>query len=244
MGFATNIRSGVRSSLAGGVHQSNGPTFRATGAIARGTGALSPAWPTHQTNDVGFLCVFNAHTATMAAPTLSVAAGFVSIGSVEGTFGGLFGRLTVFWARASSGAMGAPTSTAVGSWSAAWITSVRGAITTGNPHEASQTSFCNVGSSLPFNAVGVTTLGADRFALVLAGAFVNSGASNAKLDSPSNTVIGIDEHLNNIGISGTENTLAGVWSGSKNTTGTTGTTTGTYNASYSIWAAMTLAIKP
>lgn len=220
-----------------------GPTFQAVGAVDRQTGALTAVWPAHQAGDIAYLTVFNSHNATMVAATLGTAAGFTLIGSAEGgPFGGLYGRVTTFWCRASSGAQASPITVANGSWSAAWITTVRGAAPAGDPTDDFDTTVCNVGDVTAFTAGPNVTLGTNRLILSVAGALCAGDITG--MGSVANAALtGVTERLDDQGLAGTERVHVEAITGTKITPGSTGTTTGVYAASYSVWAAMTIAVK-
>lgn len=110
------------------------PVFQAAGTALEGTGAVSPAWPTHQTDDIALLIVETSNEPV----TLSTPAGFVEVADSPQSQGagppfqvGI--RLTVFWARATSGAMATPTVADPGDHVRAQILTFRGCITAGNP---------------------------------------------------------------------------------------------------------------
>jgi hypothetical protein len=113
------------------------PKFQAAGAAVSNTIAVSPAWPTHLTGDIALLFVESANEAI----TLSTPAGFVEItNSPQGTgtaAGTAATRLAVFWCRATSGAMGAPTVTDPGDHVIAQILTFRGCTPSGTPFNIS-----------------------------------------------------------------------------------------------------------
>lgn len=111
------------------------PVAQAVGTLVHGTtGAVSVAWPTHASGDIGFLIV---ETPGSRNVTLSTPAGFsrltYGLGTVQATTGT---RMTVFWCRATSSAMSNPSVTPAADHSAAVIVTVRGAIADGDPVEA------------------------------------------------------------------------------------------------------------
>src|SRR5262249_15979750 len=85
--------------------------FQAAGTAAGNTGMVSPAWPVHQTNDVALMFCEPANQNI----TLNTANGFAAVTGTgippgTGTAAGTTStRLHVFWARATSSAMAAPT---------------------------------------------------------------------------------------------------------------------------------------
>ena len=109
--------------------------FQAAGtAVWAAAANVTPAWPTHAIDDIALL--FIESTGGQAA-ALSVAAGFAAVtNSPQATGTTTNGtRITVYWARATSTAMAAPTVTNPGNHVYAQILTYRGAINTGNPWE-------------------------------------------------------------------------------------------------------------
>ena len=104
------------------------PYWQATGTIATGTGNIAPNWPTHIAGDIGLLIV--THDDSTIPPSLSPAAGFVIIGSTAAA-GQSAG--TIWWCRATSAAMSAPTVIDSGDGNAGLIMTVRGCVPTGDP---------------------------------------------------------------------------------------------------------------
>jgi hypothetical protein len=91
------------------------PHFKREGTVSIAAGAVSPAWPTHVAGDIGIL-IAGANWGTTGSPTdldLSVPAGFTLIGTLvqnTGVLGANAGtQLGLYWCRATSGAMTAPT---------------------------------------------------------------------------------------------------------------------------------------
>ncbi|HXI18424.1 MAG TPA: hypothetical protein VNM48_18835, partial [Chloroflexota bacterium] len=84
------------------------PVVQAVGTAVGGIATVSPAWPVHASNDVALLFI---ETCGGEAAILSVPAGFVEVlNSPQATGATIAGtRITVFWCRATSTAMGAPT---------------------------------------------------------------------------------------------------------------------------------------
>lgn len=114
------------------------PSYQAAGTLVTGNGSsVTPAWPTHQANDVGLLVIQTANEAV----TLSgaAAADWTEIpDSPQGTGtanNALSTRLTMYWARASGASMGAPSVDDASNIVMARIFTVRGCITTGNPYD-------------------------------------------------------------------------------------------------------------
>lgn len=248
MSITSGLRSGLQSGMRSGINASysgapSAPTWQAVGTVQRGTAGLTPTWPTHAAGDVAILTVINSHSASMSAATLGTASGFVAVtgGSIETTsLGGLVTRITLFWCRASGGAQAAPVTVANGSWSNAWITTVRGAIASGDPTDDVDGSVQTTADNA-ISVAGNTTTDVNRIALVLAGGIGSGDLASVALTN--GTLTGFTEQLDDQGVSGTERTIATVYTGTKATAGGTGTASGTFSATYCIWAAMSLALK-
>lgn len=77
------------------------PAFQAAGTAVSGTGAVSPAWPAHATDDIALLFVESG--GGEPAP-LSTTAGFVAVAnSPQATGAGTAGtQIAVYWARAAT----------------------------------------------------------------------------------------------------------------------------------------------
>lgn len=114
------------------------PTWQAAGTQAESSGAsISPAWPTHEADDIGLLIFQTANEAI----TLSgaAAADWTPLpDSPQGTGTGNDSdatRLTTFWARATSDAMGAPDTGATSGVQIGLIVTIRGCTASGNPYD-------------------------------------------------------------------------------------------------------------
>ena len=111
------------------------------------TGAITPAWPTHQVNDIALLVVETANQAV----TLSTPAGFVEVtNSPQGTgtaAGTAATRLAVYWKRAASSAESAPTVDNSGDHQIARIITFRGVTTSGNPWDVTAGNVASTAST-------------------------------------------------------------------------------------------------
>lgn len=128
--------------------QLKAPYYVATGVVASGIGDVSPAWPTHVAGDIAILICESLEGEPVV---LSDAQGFVEVdesqvpgaldrGSpVEGVGTGT--RLTVFWCRATSAAMAAPTITDPGDHIIARIATFRNCIDAGTPFAGMSTGY-------------------------------------------------------------------------------------------------------
>lgn len=109
------------------------PERGALGTAIAETGAASPAWPSHATGDIGLLiCESSNETITLSTP-----AGFSEVSYsplATGTVGDQAAtRLAVFWNRATSNAMAAPTIADPGNHIIARIATITGCVETGLP---------------------------------------------------------------------------------------------------------------
>ena len=211
------------------------PTYQAAGAAVSGTGAVSPAWPAHATNDIALLFVESRGT---QAATLSTAAGFTAVANSPQTTSpdGTGTRLTVFWARATSNAMGAPTVADPGDHVYARIITYRGVTTTGNPWDATAGGVRDGTISLS----SITTTVADT--LVVQAVSRDNDLATAAFSAQTNAnLASIAERADAGTTSGNGGGFA-VWDGIKATAGATGITTTTVNVA-SVNAFLSIALK-
>ena len=215
------------------------PNFQAAGTAVSSNGAVSPAWPTHVTDDVALLIV----ESTGGQPaTLSTAAGFVAVANSPQATGLTTSgtQLTVFWARATSSAMAAPTVADPGDHVYAQIITYRNVIRTGNPWDVTGGGF-KILSSTSLTVTGVTTTVADT--LVVQAAARDDDSAAAEFGSITNA------GLTSIGLRSDGGTTQGngggfaVWDGGQASIGATGNTTATI-ATAGVNAFLTLALKP
>lgn len=160
------------------------PAFGAAGTGASGTGALSPAWPAHSTNDIGLLFVASVLAVSdPGVPTLSVPAGFSLVASQLSVFGGGAQnvRFTIFACRATSGAMGAPTVADSYDIGFAQVSTYTGCSTSGSAVDvvdAIGAGFHNDAYDVAVTVAGATTTNVRRLAVVAFGGY-SIGATSA-----------------------------------------------------------------
>lgn len=214
------------------------PSWQATGTAVGGAAAVSPAWPAHAIDDVALLFV---ESAGGEQATLTTAAGFVAVpNSPQATGAGTAGtRMTVFWARATSTSMPAPTVGDPGNHVYAQIITYRNVVRTGNPWDVTGGGV-KTSASTSVTVTGVTTTVADT--LVVQAAARDDDANGAEFSAQTNTnLAGIAERSD----AGTTQGNGGgfsVWDGSMAAAGATGSTTATVVSS--INAYLTIALKP
>jgi Family of unknown function (DUF6701)/Concanavalin A-like lectin/glucanases superfamily len=214
------------------------PTFQAAGTAAGGTGTATPSWPAHAIGDVALLFV----ESTGGQPaTLSTAAGFVAVASSpQSTGAGTAGtQITVYWARATSTTMAAPTVADPGNHVYAQILTYRGVIDTGNPWDVTGGGV-KAAASTSVTVSGVTTTEPNTL-VVQAVARDNDSAAAAFSAQANANLTGIAERSDAGTASGNGGGFA-VWDGAKATPGATGNTTATVTSS--INAFLTVALIP
>jgi hypothetical protein len=115
------------------------PVFQAAGTAQSGINALTVAWPSHLTNDIGILVIETGGegaTLSITAPTGWVAITGSPVTDVATTAGS---KLQVWWKRAASAAETSVTVPDSGDHQVAMIYTFRGCITTGNPWDVATT---------------------------------------------------------------------------------------------------------
>ncbi len=214
------------------------PAFQAAGTALSGTGAVSPAWPAHAIGDVALL--FIESTGGQAA-TLSTPAGFVAVASSpQATGAGTAGtQITVFWARATSTSMAAPTVADPGDHVYAQIITYRGVINTGNPWDITGGGVKAVAST-SVTVTGVTTSVPSTLIVQAVARDLDSAAAAFSAETNAN-LTGISERSDVGTTSGNGGGFA-VWDGVMAAAGATGNTTATVTSS--INAFLTIALKP
>lgn len=216
------------------------PIFQAAGTAVNGTGAVSPAWPTHAIDDVALLIVESAggEAVTLSSNT----AGFALVSnSPQATGVGTAGtRITVFWARATSAAMAAPTVADPGNHVYAQILTYRGVIDTGDPWDVTSGGVKAVASS-NVTVTGINTTVVDTRVVQIVARDNDSAAAAFSAITNAN-LTGITVRSDAGATSGNGGGFA-VWDGVKATT-TTGTGNTTATVTSSINAFLTIALKP
>lgn len=214
------------------------PTFQAAGASVESvSAAVSPAWPTHQANDIGFLLVESAGW----FPRLTVLAGFQELacspqkeGSHAATSATYF---ALYWKRATGAAEGAPTVEFLADHIRAKIITFRGCSATGKP-------FTDIeGSAIPDNVTitwpGVTTVGADALIALFSTASTDSSSPQGSGYANAN-LANITERVDDFSSIGAGSGFI-VVTGEKAAAGATGNSTGTL-AGASRQGVMTVAL--
>jgi MSHA biogenesis protein MshQ len=214
--------------------------FQAAGTGVGGAGAIAPTWPAHQTNDVALMFCESANQNI----TLTTANGFAAVtgtGMPPGTgaaAGATATRLHVFWARATSSAMAAPTVADPGDHVYCQILTYRGVITSGNPWDATLGG-TKPATSTTVTVTGVTTTQPDtRIVQAVAHNIDNAGA---QFGAPTGTNVTFTERVDAGTTQGNGGGIA-VWDGPWASAGATGDTTATVGNSVN--AFVTIALQP
>jgi len=214
------------------------PVFQAAGAAVSGTGSVSPAWPAQAINDVALLFV----ESTGGQPaTLSTPAGFVAVANSPQATGTTTNgtQITVFWARATSSSMAAPTVADPGDHVYAQIITYRGVVNTGNPWDVTGGGV-KAAASTSVTVSGVTTTVPDT--LIVQGVTRDTSSAAAAFSAETNAVLtGIAERSDAGTVSGNGGGFA-VWDGVMAAAGATGNTTATVTSSVN--AFLTIALNP
>ena len=222
---------------ADGTVVSPAPAWQATGTQVGGSGAVSPAWPSHATDDIAILvAISNDAFSDPGAATLSVAAGFTAVtgGADSSTDGSAFSRVTLFWCRATSGAMSTPTVAAAAGDNSAVIITFRGCTTSGDPYDGASVA-ANASENTAVSVAGVVTAGANRAVLVAIG-HDNTAATCASYTNANLTSI-----TERIDAAATLRLVAATATAASS--GNYGSTTATLSGN-ALWAAATIALKP
>jgi hypothetical protein len=217
------------------------PVWIANGNVTTGTGSIAPPWPTHEVNDIALLIVETANEAV----TLSDAQGFVEVTNSPqgtGTAGGTSAtRLTVFWCRASSTSMTAPTIADPGDHCIGRILTFRHCRTTGDPWDII-VGDVQAGADNSVEIPGGTTT-VDN-CLVVAICAIQIDNITGQFGTFSNAdLTNVAGRLNQGAIDGNGGGL-GVATGKRDTAGTFGTTTCTLTGASSVQARMMIALRP
>jgi len=215
------------------------PTIVNVGAVANGTGTITPGMPTSvQTNDILLLFIETADQ------TITVSEGTETWTQITGSpvTGATGTRLTAFWARASQNSPTSPTTSDSGNHQLARMIAFRGVIEAGDPWDVVSASIENT-SDASVSFPSVTTTVADTFIVnALAGAGPD-GNSTGNFSGWTNENLGsITERIDNRVNSGNGG-LLGAATGIKTVAGSTGATTATL-ANATVEAMITIALKP
>lgn len=219
------------------------PTFQAAGTLTGSTAAISPAWPTHAVDDIALLFV---ETANQIPTALTTANGFALVGTLS-YGGGVAGSgadasaLDVYWCRATSTSMAAPTVTDAGQHTIGQILTFRGCITTGNPWDVTAGD-ASGSASTSVTIPGVTTTVADCL-VVLACSWADDSASGSLASVTNGSLANITSLVNAGNISGNGGGFA-VLTGEKATAGAVSSSTGTLSLAASYQGRACIALRP
>lgn len=159
------------------------PIYQTKGAMAEGTGAISPAWPPHAVNDVALLII---ETAGTQPPSLSSPQGFALLGTQADSVDTGGTVLSVYWKRASHSSEPAPTIADSGDHQLAQVLTFRNVTTSGNPWDVLAGDATSGTGSLYFYVPGTTTTIPNTMVVAITASSnttTASGWSNPALES-------------------------------------------------------------
>jgi len=216
------------------------PTYQAAGSAVSGIGAITAAWPAHQTGDIALLIVESANQAI----SLSIPAGFVQVTNSPqgtGTAGGAAAtRLALYWKRATSSAESNPTVADSGDHQIARIITFRGVIESGNPWDVSVGTVAS-SASTSVSIPGATTTVANTLVVAIVANATDTASARTSAWTNSN-LTSLTERVDNNTSSGNGGGF-GVATGVMATAGAYGATTATL-ATSSVQGRVSLALKP
>ena len=226
------------------VQASGAPTFVAAGAVASGTGAITPALPAGiATNDILLLFLETANQAiSISNQNGGTWAAVASSPQGTGTAGGTAAtRLTAFWSR-YNGTQGAPTTSDSGDHQLGRIIALRGAATSGNPWDVTAggvESTSDTSGSIP----GATTTVANTLVVAAIATSLPDASGTANLSAWANAnLTSVTERTDNTVTAGNGGGL-GIATGGKATAGAYGSTAVTC-ATAATKGMMSSALKP
>jgi outer membrane protein assembly factor BamB len=223
-------------------YAASAPTFQAAGTAQSGISSLTVAWPTHQAEDIGLLIVETANQAVVLGTNAADWTQVTNSPQGTGTAGGTSAtRLTVYWSRATSSAMGAVgVSTSSGDHQIAQIITFRGVTNTGNPFDVSAGNVAS-SASTSVSIPGATTTVANTLVVAIVANATDSNFSQASTwaNSSLTSVTDQAETQTNSGNGGG----FGVATGVKATAGAYNATTATL-ANSSVQGRMSIALAP
>ncbi len=226
------------------VQASTMPTFVAAGAVASGTGAITPALPAGiATNDILLLFLETANQAiSISNQNGGTWTAVANSPQGTGTAGGSNAtRLTVFWSR-YNGTQGAPTTSDSGNHQLGRIVAIRGAATSGNPWDVTAggvESTADTSGAIP----GATTTVANTLVVAAIATALPDADGTADFSAWTNAnLTSVTERTDNTVTAGNGGGL-GIATGGKATAGAYGTTTVTC-ATAARKGMMSIALKP
>ena len=220
------------------------PTYVAAGAVASGTGTITPALPTGRAvNDILLLCIETANQAvTITNQNGGTWAAVLNSPQGTGTAGGSAAtRLTVFWSR-YNGTQGNPTVSDSGNHQLGRMIAIRGVTTTGNPWDVTAggvEATADTSGAIP----GATTTVANTFVVAVIATALPDANSTAVFSAWANSnLTSVTERTDNATNAGNGGGL-GIAMGGKATAGAYGNTTVTTSSS-TTKGMMSIALKP
>ncbi len=215
------------------------PTFVAVGAQSTGIGSISPAWPTHQANDIGILVVEQSALdieSTPAGWTHVIGSPLVDVASTAGS------KMSVLWRRAASSTEAAPTidDGSNNNHAVARIFVYRGVFAAGDPINAIASAV--TAASTSFSYPSVTTTKAECMVLLIASR-PNDNSTTTGFGVPTNGALASIAERGEAGTASGEGGGYALADGIKTAAGSTGTSAGTAGTS-TTHGLFTIALAP
>ncbi len=238
-GYNTNTKSNY---ITVNAYSASAPTYVAAGAIASGTGAITPALPSGiATNDILLLSLETANQA-ITIPTPNGGTWTQVTNSPQNVGSGTTATsLTIFWSR-YNGTQGAPTTSDSGDHQQGRIIAIRGASTVGDPTDGTAggtDATANTTGSIP----GCTTTFANDLVVTAIATSLPDASGTANFSGWTNANLSsLTERTDNTVTAGNGGGL-GVATGVKATAGAVGSTSVTL-ANSSTKAMMSIALRP
>lgn len=215
-----------------------------------GSGKTVP-WPTgHHSGDYALLVDTKIDTSTMSAATLTTAAGFTLVGSVEDNSGGIFIRTTVWYNIATSGLMASPVvaTGGVSNSSAATMYTYSGAANAAPDFFAtSHGPGPGSGTTTNITVTGGTSSVAND--LIVAIACQSANSATMSIASWANaSLANVQEYCDTTSATATNLLCFGMAAGMLRAAGASGSVTATFtdssSNSFSAWTGFQIALKP
>jgi len=226
------------------VQTSGAPTFVAAGAVAYGTGAITPALPAGiAANDILLLSLETANQAiSISNQNGGTWSAVANSPQGTGTAGGTSAtRLTAFWSR-YNGTQGAPTTSDSGNHQIGRIIAIRGAATSGDPWNVTAggvESTADTSGAIP----GATTTVASTLVVAAIATSLPDANGTANFSAWTNAnLVSVTERTDNTRGAGNGGGLA-VATGEKATAGAYGNTTVTCGTA-AVKGLLSIALKP
>jgi hypothetical protein len=209
------------------------PTIEGVGAVSSSIAPVTYTLPAHAADDILLLFVECAETVGVTAPS-----GWAHVTGSPRAQGSNVTSVNIMWQRAAASGTTNPTVADPGDHQVGFAVVLRGVVATGDPWNFTPVG-TGAGGATTFSATGGTTTAVDTRAFVVVAN--NTDSATDQFSSVTNgTLTGFAEVDQAFTASGNGGGV-GVWSGTRTTTGSTGTTNGNIAASSS-YSALVFAL--